>query len=38
MNTAQWVETRRALLARDVAVPSPCAGCYSLNDPWRRDM
>jgi organic radical activating enzyme len=38
MNTAPWVETRRALLAPDTVVPAACTGCYTLNDPWRRDM
>jgi hypothetical protein len=38
LNTGPWVETRRGLLARDGEVPGTCAGCYTLNDPWRRDM
>lgn len=38
LNTAPWRETRRDLLAPDATVPARCAGCYGLNDPWRRDM
>jgi hypothetical protein len=38
LNTAPWLETRRALLARDATVPTACTGCYTLNDAWRRDM
>jgi len=38
LNTAPWRETRRGLLAPDATVPARCAGCYTLNDPWRRDM
>lgn len=38
MNTRPWIETRRGLLARDAEVPAACVGCYTLNDPWRREM
>jgi uncharacterized Fe-S cluster-containing radical SAM superfamily protein len=38
MNTEPWISTRRALLARDHEVPAACAGCYTLDDSWRREM
>lgn len=38
MNTGWWTETRRGLLADDARVPAACVGCYTLDDPWRREM
>jgi organic radical activating enzyme len=38
MNSEPWISTRRGLLERGPAVPSLCVGCYTLTDPWRRDM
>ncbi len=38
MNTEPWRSTRRALLARNAETPPLCVGCYTLDDPWRRDM
>jgi hypothetical protein len=38
LNTEPWISTRRGLLDRSAGVPARCIGCYTLTDPWRRDM
>jgi organic radical activating enzyme len=38
MNTEPWVSTRRGLLDRQAGASPFCTGCYTLTDPWRRDM